>query len=124
MNIDSLTVGEAKKLMALFGNHAPSAAAVPTHPMIGRKCIIRTEMAGVHFGTVVAAIGNEVHLQDALRFWKFVTGKIGTISDAANTGLQSGSRVAEAGEIFLTGVIEIVPVTARAEKTYATFVEK
>ena len=43
MNIDNLTIGEARQIAALFGN----GGAEPTFtPHIGKRCIIRTYASG------------------------------------------------------------------------------
>ena len=72
MNIDNMTIGEAKAIAALFSNQLqpqPEGA----HPMIGRRCVIRTYSAGVHIGDVVSVTnGMEVLLIKALemgRWW-------------------------------------------------------
>lgn len=36
---------------------------------IGKKVIVRTEKAGVHFGTVAEKNGNEVRLENTRRIW-------------------------------------------------------
>ena len=63
MNIDNLTIGEAKQIAAIFS----ATQAQPDSPMIGRKCVVRTCNAGVHFGTVSAHSGQQVVLTEARR---------------------------------------------------------
>ncbi|MBO5681854.1 MAG: hypothetical protein J6T08_09100 [Lentisphaeria bacterium] len=97
---------------------------IKTHPMLGRKCIIRTYSAGVHFGKVTYVNPNnsmEVKLTDALRIWKWENGGL-SLSAIANNGMKGG-RVNYTGEIYLTNAIEYIPVTAKAEATFADYIE-
>jgi hypothetical protein len=83
MKIDELTIGEVKQLAALFSGTSA------THPMVGRRCLIRTYSAGVHIGDVVAVNEMEVHLKNALRLWKWEGGAV-TSWSTAGTFLGSG----------------------------------
>lgn len=117
MNIDEITIADAKRIAAMFGSDAK-----PPHPMIGRRCLIRTYSAGVHVGTVASINGMEVHLRDALRIWKWTGGGL-SCSSIATVGMLGG-RVNKTGEIYLTNVIEMIPTTAEAEATYVKFIER
>jgi hypothetical protein len=58
MNLNDLTIGEAKRLAAKIA--APETWC-GKHPMLGRRCLIRTySAAGVHIGDVVYINGMEV----------------------------------------------------------------
>ena len=94
----------------------------PKHPMLGRYCIIRTYSAGVHCGVVEFVEGMETHLTDALRIWKWEGGGL-SLSAIAQVGMKGG-RVDRTREVYLTNVIEIIPVTDEARKTYVKFIEK
>ena len=94
---------------------------VKTHPMLGRRCLIRTYSAGVHIGTVVAVDGMEAHLTDALRLWRWTGGGL-SLSAVANNGIKGG-RLNRTGEVYLTNAIEMIPTTDAAEATYVRFVE-
>ena len=91
------------------------------HPMLGRRCLIRTYSAGVHIGDVVSIDGMEVHLKNALRLWKWEGGGL-SVSAVANNGIKGG-RLNKTGEVYLTNVIEMIPTTEEAEKSYAEFIE-
>lgn len=118
MDINSLTIGEAKELASLFGTTQTPGAK---HPMLGKRCLIRTYSAGVHIGDVVHIEGSEVKLDNALRLWKWIGGGL-SLSAVANDGIKGG-RLNKTGEIYLTNIIEIIPTTPEAEKTYAKFIE-
>lgn len=116
MNIEDLTIGEAKQLASMF-----STTAKPVHPMLGRRCLVRTYSAVAHIGDVVAANDMEVHLQNAIRLWKWGGGGL-SLSVIASTGIKGG-RFNKTGEVYLTNAIEIIPTTKAAEETYAKFIE-
>ena len=122
MNIEELTLKQIKEIQSLFPSS--SASAKPPHPMLGRRCLIRTYSAGVHIGTVDYVNPDnsaEVKLKDAIRLWKWEGGGL-SLSEIASNGIKGG-RLNETGEVFLTNVIEFIPTTESAEKTYAKFIE-
>jgi hypothetical protein len=94
------------------------------HPMLGKRCIIRTYSAGVHIGDVAwihPENSMEVKLENALRLWKWEGGGL-SLSAVANNGIQGG-RLNKTGEVYLTNVVEYIPTTVLAEKTYEKFIE-
>lgn len=93
------------------------------HPMLGKRCLIRTYSAGVHIGDVksVDETGMQVHLENALRLWKWEGGGL-SLSAVANNGIKGG-RLNKTGEVYLTNAIEFIPTTEEAEKTYVKFIE-
>lgn len=95
--------------------------AKENHPMLGKRCLIRTYSAGVHIGDVVYADGMEVKLENALRLWKWTDGGL-SLSAVANNGIKGG-RLNKTGEVYLTNVIEIIPTTPEAENSYVKFIE-
>jgi hypothetical protein len=96
-------------------------APVCAHPMLGRRCLIRTYSAGIHIGDVEAINGMEVHLKNALRLWKWEGGGL-SLSAVAVTGIKGG-RLNKTGEVYLTNAIEMIPTSAEAEATYVKFIE-
>ena len=123
MDISKLTIGEAREIASLLniGNKSTEQRSAE-HPMVGRRCLIRTYSAGVHIGDVVSVNnGMEVLLKNALRLWKWEGGGL-SLSAVANNGIKGG-RLNQTGEVYLTTVIEFIPTTETAEKTYAKFIE-
>lgn len=92
------------------------------HPMVGRRCIVRTYSAGVHFGKIVSAKGSEVHLIDAARLWKWEGG--GLSLSAVNAEGMKGGRINITGEVYLTDAIELIPTTKMFEESWGRYVEK
>lgn len=96
----------------------------PVHPMLGKRCVIRTYSAGVHIGDVEYINPNnsmEVKLNNALRLWMWTDGGL-SLSAVANNGIKGG-RLNRTGEVYLTNVIEFIPTTPEAEKTFLKFIE-
>ena len=57
--------------------------------MIGKKVIVRANVAGVHAGIVEKLEGKTVILKDAYRLWGYYTrDKTGSVSDIAANGLK------------------------------------
>jgi hypothetical protein len=119
MAINDLTIGEIKELAALFNGRGVISKSA--HPMLGKRCLIRTYSAGVHIGDVVAVDGMEVQLKDALRLWKWEGGGL-SLSAVANNGIKGG-RLNKTNEVYLTNAIEFIPTTTIAEKSFEKFIE-
>ena len=118
MNINDLTLGQIREIQALA---LPSPVKTSTNPFIGRRVLVRTYSAGVHIGDLKSADGPEVQLSNALRLWKWEDGGL-SLSALANNGIVKG-RLNYTGDVFLTGAIEVIPITEVAEKSFQEFVE-
>lgn len=119
MNIDDLTIGQAKELADLFNNNISKPKS--KHPMLNRRVLVRTYSAGVHIGDLVYVDGMEGKLDNALRLWKWEGGGL-SLSAVANDGIKGG-RLNRTREVYLTNIIEIIPTTEKAEATYEKFIE-
>ena len=83
--------------------------------MIGKKVIVRTYSAGVHYGTLAAQDGKQVTLTDARRIW-YWEGAF-TLSAVAQNGVSKKSKISvDVPEILLTEAIEIIPCSEAALK--------
>lgn len=127
-----MRIKELVKLLSVLDEEKTEAVATEavavetseTHPMLGKRCLVRTYSAGVHIGDVVYVNPQnsmECKLKNALRLWKWEGGGL-SLSAVANNGIKGG-RLNRTGEVYLTNAIEYIPTTAKAEKTYAKFVE-
>ena len=126
MNINDMTIGEAREIAALFCGNPPVAADKTrwTHPLLGKRVLVRTYSAGVHIGTLVSVNPDnamECHLKDALRLWKWTNGGL-SLSAVAHNGIKGG-RINRTDEVTLTNAIEYIPTTPEAEATYVKFIE-
>lgn len=82
---------------------------------IGKKVMVRTYSAGVHFGTLNEKAGQQVILKDSRRvhYWT----KAASLSQLSQEGSKdlSGCRIAMIiPEILLDRVIEVIPMSDRA----------
>jgi len=121
MNIDSLTIGEVKQLQNLIGGNVSQKTS---HPMLGKRCLVRTYSAGVHIGDVTwinPENAMECKLENALRLWKWEGGGL-SLSAVANNGIVGG-RLNYTGDVMLTNAIEYILTTQKAEETYGKFTE-
>lgn len=94
------------------------------HPMLGKRCIIRTYSAGLHIGVVDyvnPCNSMEVKLTDAIRLWKWENGGL-SISAIANNGMKGG-RCNYTGEVYLTNAIEYIPTTEKADESFKEYIE-
>ena len=94
------------------------------HPMLNRRCLIRTYSAGVHIGDVTwinPENAMECKLDNAIRLWCWEDGGL-SLSAIANNGMMGG-RCNETGEVMLTNAIEYITTTPEAEASYAKFIE-
>lgn len=115
MNIDNLTIGEAKQLAALFGDKTAPSNSLSS--MVGKKVIIRSYSAGVHFGELVEKDGKEVILKSSRRLWYWKTANSGiSLSEIANAGLHKDSKVCAVVESIWLEAVEIIPCTKEAIK--------
>lgn len=140
MNINDITIGEILKIKAMFEgcqpastdkqpestDKQPASTDKPrwTHPLLGKRVLVRTYSAGVHIGTLVSVNPDnamECHLKDALRLWEWKNGGL-SLSVLARDGIKGG-RVNRTDEVTLTGAIEYIPTTPKAEATYVPFIE-
>ena len=126
MNIEEMTIGQAREIAAMFGSASKPQGQKPawTHPLLGKRVLVRTYSAGVHIGTLASVNPDnamECHLKDALRLWKWEGGGL-SLSAVAHNGIEGG-RLNRMDEVALTNAIEYIPVTAEAEATYVKFVE-
>ena len=115
---------EVIRELGVINNATGNQNNATQHPMLGKYCVIRTYSAGVHIGTVAwvnPQNSMEVKLTDALRLWKWEGGGL-SLSAVARNGIKGG-RLNYTGEVFLTNVIEFIPVSPGARETYERFIE-
>lgn len=117
MSLENIIEKIIEKKLGLESEAKPAG----THPAVGIKCIVRTYSAGVHFGIVTAKDGTEVHLTDAYRLWKWEGG--GLSLSALNLEGMKGGRINKTGDIYLTQVIELIPMSKKFEDSYVKWVE-
>lgn len=112
MNINDLTIGQAKELASMFGSSKNNTESGGLNCMIGKKVIIRTNSAGVWFGLLEQKDGKEVILKDARRMYQWWCKEGISLSAVAIYGLNiSKSKIIEAVSNVWLEAIEIIPCT-------------
>lgn len=124
LDINSLTLGQIKEIQSIvIGTQIGYAASAISSSdglsgMIGKKCIIRTQSAGVWFGTVSEKSGSEVIIKDARRMWRWHAAESISLSAVANHGIKHGqSKIAEAVPAIWMEAIELIPCSAKSIKS-------
>ena len=112
MNIDQLTIAQAREILRLFG-----AAAPEPHPMVGQYVILRCCSAGVHAGVLQSQTGDQAVLTQSRRLWSWIANDGVALSGLAMHGLKSGKIDTTLPIIALTGVIETIPCSAAARES-------
>lgn len=111
IDINNLTIGQAKELAALIGGASqPQQAGL--NGMVGKKCIVRTYSAGVWFGEVAEKAGNEVIVKNARRMWRWWAAESISLSAVALHGVKHDqSKIVEAVPAVWLEAIEIIPAS-------------
>ena len=121
MNLDDLTLGQIKEIGALLGNvntTTTSNVVAKTHPMIGKKVIIRTYSAGVWLGKLIQKDEDEVILEDARRMYQWWCKESISLSAVAVYGInQEKSKICVPVDCIWLKAIEILPCKDVAVKS-------
>ena len=117
MNINDLTIGQAKELASLFQTTTTKENIVS--PFIGVYVIARCYSAGVHAGEVVAVDGENVVLKDSRRLWSWKAKEGVALSGLAQSGLDGEDCKIDTINplIYLTGVCELIPCGLGVKET-------
>lgn len=109
MDLDSLTIGQARELARLFGAAASAPTSSPTigADRIGKVCLVRSRGSGIWIGTLVSraftAAGVTVELTNARRLWSWIGA--GECSSLALTG-PAGGKIGPACAPIVNEVLE------------------
>jgi len=113
IDINNLTIGQAKELSSLFSAAQPQQSSL--NGMIGKKCIVRTYGAGVWFGEIAEKSGNEVIVKNARRMWRWWAAKGISLSSVALHGVKHDeSKIVEAVPAVWLEAIELIPASDKA----------
>ena len=86
--------------------------------MIGKKVIVRTYSAGVHYGILLEKAKNEVILSDSIRLWEWKAKEGLSLSAVAKFGVdKSGCKFAPKIDLIWLEAIEIIPVTSLSSES-------
>lgn len=115
MDINNLTIWQAKELAAMFGNGATTDRHID-NGMTGKYVIVRCRDAGVHTGFLESYNGREAVLTESRRLWYWKPANNQKyLSGVAVAGLHPDSKVgAKLDRIHLTETCEIIQVNSEA----------
>lgn len=114
MNINDLTIGQAKELSVMLGQNITKTAGV-ANCMVGRYVIVRSRNEGLNAGYVEAADNTGVVLKDAKRLWyhKPAVKTEAWYEGVANYGLSEDSKIS--GCVIRKVIIEDYSMTECTE---------
>ncbi len=118
MNIEDLTIKEAREIARMVNGVSPAPIESVKNPVIGKYCIVRCRLAGVHAGIVEAMDNNILILKDSRRMWAWKSAF--TLSECAMKGIEKDSKIACAVDTVIIPVCdvgEVIPCTDSAQKT-------
>jgi len=69
INVNELTVAQVKEISSMLVAPTAVAEKKEQHRLLGKKVLIRTYSAGVHYGTLAEKKGTEVVLEQVIRIW-------------------------------------------------------
>ena len=113
MNIDDLTLGQLKEIVAMFPNQSHQQI---DNGMKGKYVIVRCKDAGVHAGILESYSGREAVLLESRRLWYWKPASCQKyLSGVAVAGLDASSKVgAPIERIHLTETCEIIQISQSA----------
>ena len=118
VDINELTLGQIREITATFpAMFGKSNTTNIGDGMVGKYAIVRCYSAGVHAGTVAAIDNDKVILKDSRRLWSWKAADGVALSGVAQFGIVGGKIDAANPEIYLTGVIEVIPCTDAAKES-------
>ena len=120
MNIEELTLKQIREIATLVnGQIAQPAQSTTSHPFVGKYVIARCYAAGVHAGKVVSVDGENVILKDSRRLWSWKAKDGIALSGVAQHGVKTSECKIDTQNplIYLTGVCELIPCGAAAQKS-------
>jgi len=117
MNIDELTISQAKELFKLFSG--TTGEQKKDHPFVGKYCIARCYAAGVHVGKVVSIDGENVILENSKRLWKWKARDGVALSGVAQAGISIDECKIDVENplIYLSGICELIPCSEKSKGT-------
>ena len=119
MKLDEMTIGEAREIAAMFNRISTQPKQDAVNPAIGKYCIIRCKLAGVHAGTVETMTSDILVLKNSRRLWQWNSQFC--LSEAAKFGINAeNSKITSMIEtviIPIHDIGEVILCTEVAQKT-------
>jgi hypothetical protein len=115
MNLDELTIGEAKKLAAMFP--VVQFIETDTNPPPERAVIVTTDKRGVFFGYATRTDGETIKLRAARNAY-YWSANAGGVLALASEGPRDGSKIGVRADIELRGITAVISCTDAAVKVW------
>lgn len=117
MNLDDLTIGEAKALVAMLGA-GKTADAEPPPSAAAQYVVVCTDKRGVVFGMTYNPLARPILLSDA-RMCLYWSADVGGVFGLAENGPTKDCKIsAVVPSIALEGVTAVMSVDPKAEKAW------
>lgn len=116
MNLDELTIGQAKQLAEIFSGSNPCAESSILKDVIGKYCITRSRSEGVLFGKIVRADETGFVIDESRRLFyhKPKDTKLSWYEGVAMSGLHPDSKIS--GTVERKYVIEDYSLTVCSDE--------
>lgn len=120
MNIDNLTIAEAREIAAMFAQATAPKVNRITDNLIGKYVIVRSRNEGINAGYIEAADETGIVLRNARRLWyhKPADTSESWYEGVANCGLSSDSKIS--APVAVKAIVEDYSVTVCTEKAQAS----
>lgn len=114
MNLSQETTKEL--ILTLLGvSDQKSSKTTMDGKFIGKKVMVRTYSAGVHFGELVEKCGKQVILKDSRRVFYWTQAcSLSQLAMEGSKEIKSCKIAMEVSEILLDEVIEVIPMSEKA----------
>jgi len=118
MNLDELTIGQARELSNLFAQPSNQRSTLYDR-YVGKYVICRTRNEGINAGKVIAADNTGVILEDARRLYyhKPINKEISWYEGVALEGLSDDSKTSSPVEKIIVEDYSLTLCSAKAEKS-------
>jgi hypothetical protein len=116
INIDSLTIAEAREIASMFAQMTAQKVSRITDNLIGKYVIVRSRNEGINAGHVEAADETGIVLRNARRLWyhKPAVNTESWYEGVANHGLSADSKIS--APVATKAIIEDYSVTLCTDK--------
>lgn len=113
MNIEDLTIGQARQIAAMFGAQNSEENFTPH---IGKRCIVRTYASGVFFATIIKQRDRMVEMRNCRRLWSWKAAEGISLSAVAVDGVdpKKCDFPQPTGAHTVLDALEIIPVTDKS----------
>jgi len=115
MNIEDLTIKQAREIAAQFGQAAAPSPRFEGSNMIGQRVIVRADKAGAVYGTLESLNGDTATVSNARQMWSWTAKEGGTLIDCATHGVKGGKFSNFADSVTVIGACAVISVSKRAE---------